>query len=342
MNDINSNIKQPITPCLKFTKKQLRHRNYIYDAIKSNYLNFVLSKCFCEQKSYKEIIIANYDAWGLNIPTIICDNCCSIRSKYFLDNLSIKKFYTEGYYYPHMFTATSAQNIGMEFNEYYSAEVLKGYDIIKFIKNNLDISKIEKVLEVGCGAGGILEHFQKENKKIYGCDWSKDLINFAKKKLPNGIFKIGGVNKFYKKKFDLIILSDVIEHLIEPNLLLSEIRKYLNQAKFVYINVPGFFGIGLKRWNCNIRQYFKIEHTFCHTLYSLNLLMKKNNFKLIYGNEYVRAIYQKKKKNNYTLDKKMIYKIKKFIFITKIKFYLFEFTKLYKILFWLKNKIKYI
>lgn len=49
-----------------------------------------------------------------------------------------------------------------------------------------------------------------------------------------------------------------------------------------------------------------------------------------------------KKKINYKIEKKMESKIKKFIFITKIKYYLFVFTKLdrIKVLNYYLNKIK--
>lgn len=293
-NIININIKKPIEPTFYFTKEKLKHRDHIYKAIKNGDLNFISSTCFCGAAE-KTITIDNYDAWGLNIPTVVCSKCCAIRSEYILDNNSIKKFYTKGYYRPHTFTTqTGKGGVGMELNEYYDLETRKGQDIFNFVKNNLDLSKVKKVIEIGCGAGGILANFLKIDKKIYGCDWGADLIKLAKKKLPDGEFFVGNVDKFEGKKFDLVILSDIVEHLTAPNNFLTIINKYLNNEKYIYVNVPNFFGIGLNRWNCKIRQYFKIEHAFCYTMYSLNLLMNKNGFKLIHGNEYIRAIYQKK------------------------------------------------
>jgi SAM-dependent methyltransferase len=319
-------IANPINPSLSFSSKMIKHRDYIYEAIKSNYLKFKFSQCFCG--SVEGEIIHNYDAWGLNIPTIVCDNCYSIRSKYFFDDVSIKKFYIEGYYYPHMFTSASAKDIGMELDEYYQEEVIKGKDIVKYIKSNINLNEIKNVIEIGCGAGGILSHFEKLNLKVFGCDWGKSLIKIAQKNIPEGHFEIGDINKFKKSKFDLVILSDVVEHLTDPNRFFKELSPYLNMGKYIYINVPGFFGIGLNRWNCNIRQYFKIEHTFCHNLYSLNTLMKINGYDPVCGNEYVRAIYNKTEKKKKKIDKTIKNKIKWFLLITKIKNFIFVKTKI--------------
>ena len=125
----------------------------------------------------------------------------------------------------------------------------------------------------------------------------------------------------------MVILSDFVEHLTKPNKFFDEIGPYLKKGKYIYINVPGFFGIGLNRWDCKIRQYFKIEHTYCHNLYSLNTLMKINGYDPISGNEYVRAIYKKTENKQLIIDKKIRKKIKIFILFTKLKNLIFVKTK---------------
>jgi SAM-dependent methyltransferase len=335
-NNKNVRLTYPIAPVIPFSKKQLNHLNYIYEAITNKKLDFIFSKCFCGER--KGEVIDNYDCYGLNIPTIICEKCFAIRSKYFLDKPSIKIFYTEGFYYPHPFTSGTSNKIGMDLDEYYKEEELKGKNILKFIKSHIDINNIENVIEIGCGAGGILINFDKIGKKVYGCDYGANLIKKAKKEIPKGYFKVGDINKFKNVKFDLVILSDVVEHLSNPNEFFQSIETYINYGKHVYINVPSFFGIGLRRWNCNIRQYFKLEHTFCHNLYSLNNLMGLHKYSLVRGDEFCRAIFVKTKKKKFNIDKKMKNKIKIFIFINKIKFLIFFKTKLYYLL----NLIRYL
>ena len=87
MNTKKIEIQKPITPSIAFNEKKLNHRDHIYEAIKNKVLNFEISKCFCNHTEGETI--DNYDAWGLNIPTIICNNCHSMRSKFFLNDISI-------------------------------------------------------------------------------------------------------------------------------------------------------------------------------------------------------------------------------------------------------------
>ena len=235
MNNNLIYIADPINPQLSFNLKMIKHRDYIHESIKNNFLKLKFSQCFCGAVDGE--IIDNYDAWGLNIPTIVCDNCYSIRSKFFFDDVSIKKFYTEGYYYPHMFTSASSKDIGMELEEYYQDEVKKGKDIVKYIKSNINLNEIENVIEIGCGSGGILSHFEKLNFKVFGCDWGESLIKVGQKNIPNGHFEVGGIDKFEKTKFDLVILSDVVEHLTNPNKFFEELSPYLNIGKYIYIIV---------------------------------------------------------------------------------------------------------
>jgi SAM-dependent methyltransferase len=221
-----------------------------------------------------------------------------------------------------MLSQTSSTIFGMDFNEYYKLEIVKSLDIYQFIDKVIAINGIKNVLEVGCGAGGILEIFNKKGIDVYGCDWSSSLIEFAKSKNPNANFKVGGPEVFKDKNFDLIILSDLVEHLTKPHLFLYDLKKKINNSGYVYVNCPNFFGIGILRWNANIRQFFKLEHAFCYTPNSLNKLMQQTGFECLSMNKYIRAIFKKNFNINNSvnkLQKDSFFSLQKFIFFTNIK-----------------------
>mgnify|MGYP000886926630 CR=1 FL=1 len=284
-------LLKSIEPSIKFNSRQISHRDFIFSSIQDGRLNLVNSTCYCGENESKTIF--KYDSYGLNIPTVVCKSCSTIRSKFFLDDESLLKFYNEGYYYPHMLTETSSATFGMDFNKYYKLETIKGLDIYEFINKSILINDIRNVLEVGCGAGGILEIFNKKGLDVYGCDYSSNLIDFAKSKNPNANFRVGGPEVFKDKNFDLIILSDLIEHLTKPNLFLRELKQILSNGGHVYINCPNFFEIGILRWDANIRQFFKLEHVFCYTPNSLNKLMHQTGFELVSMNKYIRGVFKK-------------------------------------------------
>ena len=78
-------LKDPIPPVLNFSKDQISHRDLIQNNINSGYLKFTISRCFCGSKFSGDKLIEEYDAWGFNIPTVVCGSCHTIRSKYFFD-----------------------------------------------------------------------------------------------------------------------------------------------------------------------------------------------------------------------------------------------------------------
>lgn len=56
----------------------------------------------------------------------------------------------------------------------------------EYINNNLRFLKFKrtsKILEYGCGAGAFLSYWYKKNHNLYGIDYSKTLINKAKKNI---------------------------------------------------------------------------------------------------------------------------------------------------------------
>ncbi len=104
--------------------------------------------------------------------------------------------------------------------------------------------KILKILDVGCGDGVILyllnQKLKNENIELYGIDSSNLALKIAKRKIPRGIFTIAEVyNLPYEDNFfDLIISSDVIEHVLRPDKMLSEIKRVGKDNSHVVIGTP--------------------------------------------------------------------------------------------------------
>ena len=311
---------KPITPKLNFNNSQIDHRDFIQKALCDNTLDLVDSVCFCGNKDGK--IIENYDAWGFNIPTIVCSNCYSTRSKYFFTSDSIIKFYSEGYYKAHMFTNSSDNGVGMSKLNYSNEESNKGKWVYEYVRKSGILFDEMKIYEIGCGIGGLVNYFSKiGNFKTFGSDFIKEFIEDGKTRFPETELRVGGTDAFEGMKFDLIILSDVVEHLENPRLFFSEIRNYLEPNGCVYINCPGFFDIGFFRFGCSVRQFTKIEHTYCHNLNSLCLLLNLEGFEKVIADEYVRGVFRKKEIDfNVKTSASLSFKIKYHLYLLKLKF----------------------
>ncbi|MEK7801706.1 MAG: methyltransferase domain-containing protein, partial [Pseudomonadota bacterium] len=99
------------------------------------------------------------------------------------------------------------------------------------------------ILDIGCG-GGTITNFLADtypNTRVSGCDISKSAISIAKKHAHKRTsFGVIADGKFpYKDKFfDACICFDVLEHVPDPDLFLSETKRVLKKGGLIYFAVP--------------------------------------------------------------------------------------------------------
>lgn len=96
------------------------------------------------------------------------------------------------------------------------------------------------ILDVGAGEGFMLELIRKNKvaKKIEGIEYMDDAIKLAKKINPKVKIKKGDIYKLpYKAgSFDLIICTEVLEHLDNPKNALIELKRVAK--KYLILSVP--------------------------------------------------------------------------------------------------------
>ncbi len=104
-----------------------------------------------------------------------------------------------------------------------------------FIKN---VSPTDKILDIGCGNGACTNAVAKKVVKAVGIDISKKNIELAKKRFSNTNLEyiIGDATTYdFKESFDVIMLSNVLEHIENRIEFLEKIKKL---APKILIRVP--------------------------------------------------------------------------------------------------------
>lgn len=135
-----------------------------------------------------------------------------------------------------------------EFSRSYGKELeVRFRELIKYFK----IEPGQKVLDVGCGRGEMIFYAAKHGAEGVGVDYSKDSIGLAKlaqkkqSKLVQSKTKFLYMDakklKFKDNSFDLIIMTDVVEHLYpeELELAFKEIKRVLKpKGKLIIHTAP--------------------------------------------------------------------------------------------------------
>lgn len=131
-----------------------------------------------------------------------------------------------------------APNIGniQEGNQWSN---LYGEDFLKFIntltsENN---KKVKKILEIGCGGCLLLKALQNKGFEVVGIDPSPFSYKEGKKRGVRVIQDSFPSNKL-KEKFDLILSSDVLEHVVHPINFLKDQYNLLNDSGILVIATP--------------------------------------------------------------------------------------------------------
>jgi len=108
-----------------------------------------------------------------------------------------------------------------------------GIKEVEYIISNLETSKDNRLLELGCGIGRMSVHFSKYFKEVMGVDISSSMISKAKeihKEISNLSFlKVSGSGKLENldnSQFGAVVSWHVLQHI--PNYKQRQIDYYLN------------------------------------------------------------------------------------------------------------------
>ena len=221
-----------------------------------------------------------------------CQNCSLV----FLDKKFVNRKLKKNYYentYIHKYD----ENFKKNSNNIYK----KIYDAIK------TFTKKREVLEIGPGGGYLYSYLKNNVKEYHALEVSAKMREELKKK-----FNIQTYKSFAKinKKFDVVIIVSVLEHVKNPASFLKKISSYLKRDGKIIIQVPNVNDplVSLYDLKYYKENYFRKVHLNYFNQYTLAKLIKKLNFKILFKKSiltysltnHLNWLYKKKgNKNSY-------------------------------------------
>lgn len=167
------------------------------------------------------------------------------------------------------------------------------------------IKGIEKILDVGCGTGILVDLLAKNGYIVDGVDSSQANIDYARHHKKGNYF-LQDIESFDTgNKYDLIIASHLIEHLRTPEKFLKKVKSSLKKGALLYIATPNLSAWSAKSlWRENLGGISGTDHRMLYSSKSLSKLLSMYGFRIIYIStktrfnrmleEIIRTIYFKK------------------------------------------------
>jgi len=175
----------------------------------------------------------------------------------------LKKISLEGYY--------NSKNI---FKKIISWLLVRNFMIVvpKGIKGRL--------LDIGCGSGEFLNQMKNFGWEAFGVEINRESADMGNKRGLNILCgELGGAD-FPENYFDVVVLSQTMEHVYSPGSYLEKIHRLLKEGGLLIIGVPNIDCLEIQIFgrSCHILDVPRHLHFF--TVSSLRRYLEKYGFKV--------------------------------------------------------------
>lgn len=230
-----------------------------------------------------------------------CDFCNTFYISPAPDDDSLNRFYDQ--YHDSYFTSSS-QNPTPKKAEKINCKHpnLPGWKLFmkRYQPLDLRLARITKifplndknVLDVGCGRGKLMDLMFSAGANVYGVDPDLGAVNHTKARGFTNVWH-GNIDAVDPSIFfDLITISDVIEHPLDPLKLMRECVKRLNPGGLIMLYTPNAEHV--RRDPESVMFRIHLEHMQYFSAASIELLSKKSNLTVIHsevhGHPYLTTI----------------------------------------------------
>lgn len=136
---------------------------------------------------------------------------------------------------------------------YFDIQLMNaGKYVIPFIEEKFPVREGMRVLEIGCGEGGVLKAFVNKGCTGVGVELDlpriEDALNFLPEDVAAGrirfvardIYQVD-IEKELQGQFDIILLKDVIEHIHDQARLIGWMKQFLKPGGIVFFGFPPWY-----------------------------------------------------------------------------------------------------
>jgi len=166
----------------------------------------------------------------------------------------------------------------------------KDYRKIRFAEERINLIEeyIDKtingisILDVGCGTGWFLETAKEKGAACYGLELGEQLAQFTSERLEIPIWNCELEELKTDKKFDVITMFDLIEHVKDPVRLIACAKSLLTEKGIILIFTPQFDSAAIQIMKEKSNLIMPAEHLSYFTEETVQYLAKVTDMEIKY------------------------------------------------------------
>lgn len=211
------------------------------------------------------------------LPLVECLECGLIYANPRSTPDTIKQRYSRDYFWREYLPAVGAPNGEFDlafFDRRHSA-------MLRLIDRRHKLPS-RRLLEIGAGAGFFLKAAERAGWSVAGIEISTEGVEFAASRLGVTVRQEPAeALSFASQSFDVVVMFDVIEHLLEPLAVLSQVRRVLHPGGLLVVWTPNVRA--LSRWALGEEWavFSPAEHLFNFSSTNLEHLLHRGGFRHI-------------------------------------------------------------
>ncbi len=121
--------------------------------------------------------------------------------------------------------------------DYFSFEKYQGTLITRYLLNMGVPVAQSHALDIGCGFGGYTSAIREAGSDIIGLDLDTTKLSRLALKVTGNALR----TPFPGGRFSLVICASLIEHVADPDMLLTEIDRLMKPKGYLYLSFPPFY-----------------------------------------------------------------------------------------------------
>jgi len=150
-------------------------------------------------------------------------------------------------------------------------------NILKFLGTN------QKILDIGCNDGTITQVMKEMGNEVIGVDF-EEVVEIAKRNhhdIQFISFDASNIFPIDDNSFDVVIATELIEHLIDDELFLNECYRILRPGGRLMLTTPNFTFIRNRIWLLFGRYVDEYTHIHKYTFRNVRKIIKASGFRIL-------------------------------------------------------------